>query len=134
MNVPVFARRTTVALFIVALGANEWAPCAGWQPTPEARQACCAKGGQCLMHQQRGSTERTVVSQADADRCCAASEEHDSTPSSSSVASGITVAVLVSPFPVLALAHTAQRLDSRAPAPASPKPVPKHLLFSVFLV
>ena len=76
-------RRT--AAFVVALtliGAG-WAECAGWQASPEARLDCCAGSGDCPMH---GSTEpgagsQRVVTQAQADSCCAASDTGDSAPS-----------------------------------------------------
>lgn len=90
-------------------------------------------GDQCPMHQQHGSGNATV-SQADADRCCASSERGDSTPAGSLFASSLTLAVLVSPLPTLMrvpfVAHA-----TRAELAAAPlSPVPKHLLFSTFLV
>lgn len=75
------------------------------------------------------------VTQAEADRCCAASEHEDSTPSPSDASSVVTLAVALSPVRAL-LAEPDPHPDIRRAAvlPAPPSHVPKHLLLSVFLV
>lgn len=126
-------RRVTSILIVLALAMSGLAECAGWQMTPAARQACCSQEQHCPMHDQHGSSFERAVSQADADRCCASSERGDSTPRTSSVAAGITLAVLASPIPV----RVPQLIVGRAHGPALLAPaslVPKHLLLSVFLV
>jgi hypothetical protein len=104
-------------------------------PTPEARMACCAKDGTCPMHGS-GSDDRSkrVTSQADADRCCAASERETPTPGASAFAPTIGLAVVPSVIPpVAALVPTPQgrwREHFRVPVAR----IPKHLLLSVLIV
>jgi hypothetical protein len=113
------------------------ATCAGWMPTPEARMACCADGGECPMHKgesHRSGSER-VLTQAQTDSCCASSERKNSNQSSPTFAAAITAAVLGSGIvlpdnvPALVLSD-----GWRTSAPMPVAPVPKHVLLSVFLV
>lgn len=99
--------------------------------------ACCADGNECPMH--KGDSHRSgsgrVLTQAQADSCCASSEAQKSKQSNPSFVTAITVAVLgvgvVVPadIPALVLSDAWRRL---APIPSAP--VPKHVLLSVFLV
>ena len=82
----------------------------------------------------RPESER-VLTQAQADSCCASSEGKKSSQSNPTFVSAITAAVLgvgvVLPADVPALV----RSDAwRTSAPIPVAPVPKHLLLSVFLV
>lgn len=77
---------------------------------------------------------KRVVSQAEADRCCAASEHEDSTPSQSNAAFFVTLAVALSPIPGLLPAPEGHADIWRASVPIPASHVPKHLLLSVFLV
>jgi hypothetical protein len=104
---------------------------------PEARMACCADGGECPMHKgesHRSGSER-VLTQAQADSCCASSERKNSNQSSPTFAAAITAAVLGSGIvlpdnvPALVLSD-----GWRTSAPMPVAPVPKHVLLSVFLV
>ena len=111
--------------------------CAGWIASPEARMACCADGVECPMHKgdSRGSGSERVLTQAQADSCCAAAEGQNSNQSNPSFVTAITAAVLgvgvVLPADVPALV----RSDAwRTSAPIPSAPVPKHVLLSVFLV
>jgi hypothetical protein len=105
--------------------------------TPEARMACCADGVECPMHKghsHRSGSER-VLTQAQADSCCAAAEGQNSNQSNPSFVAAITAAVLgvgvVLPANVPALVLS----DAwRTSAPIPITPVPKHVLLSVFLV
>ena len=113
------------------------AVCAGWMPTPEARMACCSEGGACSMHKGESGSSATerVLTQAQADNCCASSERENSSPSSPTFAPGLSSAVLghgiVIPVAVPALVLS----DGWRPAaPTRAGPVPKHVLLSVFLV
>ena len=127
-----------LAVLALAFGmmAGNAAICAGWLPTPEARMACCADGAECPMHKgdsQSGSAR--VLTQAQADSCCALSEREHSNQSNPSFATAITAAVLgggtVLPVSVPALVLS----DAwRTSAPIPSAPVPKHVLLSVFLV
>jgi hypothetical protein len=83
---------------------------------------------------QRSGSER-VLTQAQADSCCASSERENSSQSSPSFVAAITAAVLgpaiILPPSVPALVLT----DGwRTAAPTPTPPVPKHVLLSVFLV
>jgi hypothetical protein len=121
---------------VLTLCIGNLAVCAGWQATPEARMACCTNGTSCPMHkpQSAGGGSQRVISQAQADNCCAAA----STSAQSSVASSTYVLPNVTalaaairfaiPVPILPRQH----LRTLVPLPASP--VPKHLLLSVLLV
>jgi len=103
--------------------------------TPEARMACCSDDGLCPMHKpdsEDGSTR--VVTQAEADRCCAASEHEDSAPSPTGPRFFLTLAVVLSPIPALLPEPQPHRDIWRASLPLPTDSVPKHLLLSVFLV
>ena len=131
-------RRTAALLVVLTLGAAGWAECAGWQATPEARMACCSGSGDCPMH---GSTEpgagsERVVTQAQADSCCAASDTNDSTPSTA-VYSLSPSAVLVSSTlqtlaPIMAPPSFFDAWRTHVPLPRGH--VPRYVLLSVFLI
>ena len=130
-------RRLSAVLLTVGLLAGNAAVCAGWLPTPEARMACCAAGVECPMHKGdsgRSGAER-VVTQAQADACCAASERESSGQPSSTFVTTITSAVL---GPAMVLPPSVPPLvlsdGWRATVPIPTAPIPKHVLLSVFLV
>ena len=82
-----------------------------------------------------GSASERVLTQAEADSCCASSERKNSSQSSPTFVAAITAAVLgvgiVLPASVPALVLS----DAwRTSAPIPVAPVPKHVLLSVFLV
>ena len=130
------ARRAAVLAITFALAAGNVALCAGWLPSPEARMACCADG-ECPMHKgdsHRSASER-MLTQAQADSCCASSERENSSQSSPAPGAAITAAVLgvgaVVPANVPALVLSdAWRTSAPIPSP----PVPKYILLSIFLV
>ena len=135
--VELLVRRTAALVVVLALGAAGWAECAGWQTSPEARMACCSGNGKCPMH---GSTEPgggsgRVVTQAQADSCCAASGTNDSTPSavafSLSWSAALVPGTLSTLAPILAPASFAA-WRTHVPLPLGQ--VPKHVLLSVFLI
>jgi hypothetical protein len=134
-NVTTFHR---IAAFVAALAlcAGNVAVCAGWQTTPEARMACCLDGTTCPMHKSDSHehSSRRVVSQAEADSCCAAAaQRHDSAAAGSPfAASGVTALVPIAVFTVPPDAFASQVRRALAPVPVSP--VPRHLLLSVLLV
>jgi hypothetical protein len=99
--------------------------------------ACCAEGGDCPMHKRAsdGSGSNGVITQAEADACCAASERDESDSSNPTAVAAISAAVLgagvVLPETTPALVLT----DGwRIEAPIHSPPVPRHILLSVFLV
>jgi hypothetical protein len=83
---------------------------------------------------QRSGSPR-VITQAQADSCCASAERETSSQSSPTFVTAVFSAVLGTgialPVPVPALVLTN---GWRAVAPIPPAHVPKHVLLSVFLV
>jgi hypothetical protein len=132
----ILGRRLSALFLTLALAATQAAVCAGWMTTPEARMACCSEGGACPMHKSDSpnSSSAQTVSQAEADSCCAASEGDQSSQSSSTFASTISLAVLGTPSPLPTVADVAVRPARTAAVPLPPGHVPKHVLLSVFLV
>jgi hypothetical protein len=131
-------RRTAALVVVITLGAAGWAECAGWQGTPEARMSCCSGNGDCPMH---GSTEsdtgsERVVTQAQADSCCAASDTNDSTPSPGAFSLSLSAALVTSTLTILApiAAPPASFEAWRTHVPLPVGQVPKHVLLSVFLI
>jgi hypothetical protein len=131
-------RRSAALVLVLTLGAAGWAECAGWQATPEARLACCSGSGDCPMH---GSSESSagserVVTQAQADSCCAASETNDSMPSSGAFSLSLSAALLPSTLTTLApITAPLASFDAwRTHVPLPIGHVSKHVLLSVFLI
>jgi hypothetical protein len=131
-------RRTAAVVVALALAAAGWVECAGWRATPEARMACCSRSGACAMHH---STEPSagsdkVVTQAQADSCCAASDADASTPSPEAFSLSLSVALVTTALSTMTPPATpAASLDAwRIHVPIPLGQVPKHLLLSVFLV
>jgi hypothetical protein len=130
----VLAARLVAAALILALAGDYYALCAGWLPTAEARMACCVDGT-CPMHQRHDETAGSNrLTQAQADACCAASEQHDAEPS----ARPTVLAAAIDAPDVPAAFEPARTLDTGnvgpVTAPSPPGHVPKHVLLSVFLV
>jgi hypothetical protein len=130
------SRRLFVLALVGLISIGNAAVCAGWAPTPEARMACCTDG-ECPMHNgdSQGSASARVVSQTQADSCCASAEHKNSNQSSPTFVAAISNAVLGTaitlPAPVPALVLT----DGwRTVVPIATAHVPKHVLLSVFLV
>jgi len=123
-------------MLTLVLMVGHVAVCAGWAASPEARMDCCAEG-MCPMRKSasRDSASPQVITQAQADSCCAASEREESAPSAPIFAATISSAVLDL---AIALPVSAPALVvSNAWRTAVPIPigaVPKHVLLSVFLV
>jgi hypothetical protein len=82
---------------------------------------------------QRSESQR-VITQAEADSCCASAEGGDSTPSATPFAGLLAPALLPSPLPAVALPVRVQIHAWRALIPTPPEHVPKHVFLSVFLV
>ncbi|MEQ1908113.1 MAG: hypothetical protein ABMA15_04780 [Vicinamibacterales bacterium] len=130
-------RRAAALVVALTLGAAGWAECAGWQATPEARMACCSDSDVCPMHgsPEPGSGFGRVVTQAQADNCCAASDTDDSTPSAGAFSLSLSAALVTSRLATMAPVTTPAPLDAwRAHVPLPGAHVPKHVLLSVFLL
>jgi hypothetical protein len=130
-------RRLSAFATVLALAAGNVALCAGWSPTPEARMACCTDGDGCPMHkgESHHSHSARVITQAQADMCCASSEQQQSNQSSPTFVTVIPSAVLgpsvIVPAP---LPELVVRSAWRTSAPIPIGSIPKHVLLSVFLV
>ena len=130
-----FSRRCSVVLLTLALVVGQVGVCAGWMATPEARMACCSDDGPCPMHKSDSEDGPTrVITQAEADRCCAASEQDDSAPSPTGPAFLVTLTIALSPIPALLPEPEPHPDFWRASVPIPTAHVPKHVLLSVFLV
>jgi hypothetical protein len=130
--------RLSAVLLCFGLVAGNAAVCAGWAATPEARMACCADGRDCPMHKDKSddSGSGRVLTQLEADSCCAASErENSSSPSTPTFVVAISFAVLGAGV-VLPLSVPSLVLSDnwRTFSPLPTTPVAKHVLLSVFLV
>ena len=130
-----FSRRLPAVLLSLAFAAGQAGVCDGWMSSPEARMACCSDDGACPMHRSESEDGPTrVVTQADADRCCAAAEQDDSAPSPTGPTFTATLAVTLSPLPALLPQPQLHVSISRPSVPIPTAHVPKHVLLSVFLV
>jgi hypothetical protein len=117
--------------------AGNGALCAGWAATPEARMACCADGVECPMHKDRShkTGSNRVITQAQADACCAASERSQSKSSNPTPVTAIAAPVLGAGVVVPAMTpRLVSTAGWRSEAPFHSPPVPRHVLLSVFLV
>lgn len=83
---------------------------------------------------ERQAGSANSVDQADADRCCAASERGTSVPSSVSIPSATLVAVLPALSAVPDAAVIAPYVEWLEAAPNPPPSVARHALLSVFLI
>ena len=130
------AQRLSAVLLCLGLVAGNPAVCAGWLATPEARMACCTGDGPCPMHKSDSDDQsaKRVISQAEADRCCASSERDESAPSTPSFVLGVDLAPLASPVPFVVpdIGSAIGAWRTVVPIPATH--VSKHLLLSVLLV
>lgn len=131
-----FSHRLSAVLLAFALVAGQASVCAGWMSSAEARMACCAADGPCPMHRSTSEHAGTShdVTQADADRCCAVSEQDDSSHSPSGTAFLTILGAALSPVPALLVLPESHGKIWRATVPIPATHVPKHLLLSVFLV
>jgi hypothetical protein len=131
-------RRRLIALTLTALvAAGNAAVCEGWASTPEARMDCCTGDHPCPMHptesDRSGATR--VVTQAQADSCCALSEQEQAGQSSQPFAAPVSSAVLgpgivVAPAPPRLVVTDTWRTGAPVPSP----PVSMHVLLAVFLL
>ncbi len=96
--------------------------------------ACCAAGVSCPTHAPVSGHDHGGVSQADADRCCAASEGREPAPSGELFVPVVALELAVSPVSGPATAATPVMRVWRSPEPSPGRRVPTHLLLSVFLL
>jgi hypothetical protein len=88
------------------------------------------------MHKSDSDDQGTkrVISQVEADRCCASSERDEPAPSSPSFVLGVALAPLPSPVPFVVPEIGSAIGAWRTVAPIPATRVSKHLLLSVLLV
>jgi hypothetical protein len=131
----VFARRIAAAALVVLLSTGGLGLCGGWGSTPEARMTCCVEGT-CPMHASEGPRAGATLglTQFEADTCCLASERDDSPQSSSRFVPLVSLGPVDSSATVVAMTASALFEARRAQVPLPGSQVPKHLLFSVFLI
>lgn len=128
-------RRLPAVLLAIALAVGQSGVCAGWMATPEARMACCLDEA-CPMHAlpPNESDATHSLTQADADRCCAASEQDESAQSPSPLPLAIPFAEIQFLDPVV-LQDAAARAEAwRTSVPLPAARIPRHLALSVLLV
>ena len=128
------ARRAAAVAAILTLAIGNVVACAGWQPAPEARMACCASGERCPMHVSESASAgpARAITQVEADTCCAGESNRTQSPAAA-LAFASPALLPVPGSPVVAPAVLA--LDCwRAADPYPVSPVPKHLLLSVLLI
>jgi hypothetical protein len=133
----VYLHRVLAAVLCLGFLAGNAAVCAGWAPTPEARKACCAQGGGCPMHkgEPHDSSAQRVLTQGQADNCCASATHESSNPANPAFVTAISLAVLGSGVVLSPAAPALVLRDGwRTVSPILATPVPRHVLLSVFLV
>src|SRR5262245_40002803 len=128
--------RLAALTMVLVLVGGHLAECQGWLSTAEARMACCANEQECPMHKagQHSSGLRQLVSQSDADRCCATSEHGESMPTSVK-ASAVDGPGLIPISLSRVLVSPATRFDNpieRVSGPPTSRS--RHVLLSVFLI
>jgi hypothetical protein len=128
------ARRFAVFVLTLGLVAGAWRPCAGWTAAPEARMACCVRTPACAMHNRADHGVHTPVRQADADRCCAASERQEASQPSSTLVVVPALAPLVGLFAESPAVPVRWIEPHRPPPLLASRQLPRHLLLSVFVI
>ena len=129
------SRLTSVVLVLALFGAGV-APCAGWESTAQARHDCCVDG-QCpdqIEADSHSENHPGGVTQAQADQCCANSEQQNQQRSAQFAGSTF---LLLPPSERVVVAAADITPPERTDPFAVPVPSPParlHLLYSVFLV
>src|SRR5262245_19229827 len=130
-----FGRRLAAVVAVLALCAGNGAVCAGWQPSADARIACCRTAVSCPMHASDGSghASRHGITQKQADDCCAAAPQRRD--SNTAARTFVPAGVMPSPaVPVGSPIAASVPPMWRGLVPLRASPVPRHLLLSVLLV
>ena len=131
------SRRLAALMLTATLAVGNVALCDGWAATPEARMACCNDGQPCPMHtaSSDGASAAQAVTQAQADSCCALSEQEQAPQSPQALAAPVSSAILGPGILVPAAPPRPVLTDAwRTGPPVLSPPVSKHVLLSVFLL
>ena len=123
---------------MLLVAAGNLAACAGWQGSASARMACCTGPGGCAMHAhgadgQTGSP-KVVVSQAQADGCCASSESGGTTQTPQGLALVWTPALTAFTYVDVTPDVGRRPAWTQVSRPPPVRSVPRHLLLAVFLL
>jgi hypothetical protein len=132
-----FGRPFAAMLLMLVLSAGNIGLCAGWTAAAADRMACCVENTACPMHDSdsHASHSRHGVTQAQADACCATSEQRQSSQSSPTLTVTLSFAALRTATPLSVVLPAPVLRDAwRMAVPISTATVPKHVLHSVFLV
>ena len=130
------ANRVTAAFLAFALFGVGVAPCAGWETTAQTRHDCCVDG-QCpdqLKNDGHSESHNGPVSQAQADACCAASEQQNQQRSAQFAGPTFLLLPPVDSVVITAGDLTPPERTDPTVVPVPSPPTRLHLLFSVFLV
>lgn len=131
------SRLVTTAVVVIALLGAGVAPCAGWQPTPKGRADCCEKG-QCPGELTNGANHPDGhsgnLTQAQADQCCATSEQKHQQGSAQFIDAAFVIAQPIESLTTVAIDGPPPDRVVPDVVPIHPPPTPLHVLFSVFLV
>ena len=125
------AKRLVATVLLLAFQAGPIAVCAGWHVTADERMECCLDGD-CPMHHKQA--EHHVVTQAQADACCAVAEQPASAQPSAKFALVGVLAPVVSPIALDRPLVVAPVEGPPILVPRLASHVPKHVLLSVFLI
>jgi hypothetical protein len=128
--------RLTAALLVFALFGVGVAPCSGWESTAKARHDCCVDG-QCpdqVDTDRHSGGHSGSVSQAEADQCCATSEQQNQQRTAQFAGPTFLLLPPVENVVVAATDITPPDRTDPATVPVPSPPTRLHLLFSVFLV
>jgi hypothetical protein len=130
-------QRMIVTVLLAVLAAGNAAICAGWESTPEARMTCCQDETNCPMHEGDAASSGVAPAaptQAQADRCCAVSEQGSSSSSSGLFQLARPDQPAASPVAIIDLPRLVVTRALAGDEPDYRPPLSIHLLFSVLLV
>jgi hypothetical protein len=127
--------RAVTAVLIAVMSAGPVSLCGGWQATPEARLACCLDGAACPMHtsDDDGPGATRAVTQAEADSCCAASEQGDASPTARPL-TAVRVMTIATESILLPPQTATHAWSQPVIVPHHGHAASRHLLLSVFIV
>ena len=130
------ARRLAAVLVVFVMFGVGVAPCAGWESSAKARHDCCVEG-QCpdqVEADSHSGSHPGGVTQAQADQCCANSEQQNQQRSAQFADATFLLLPPLEGIVVAAVDITPPELPDSFAVPVLSPPARLHLLFSVFLV
>ena len=122
---------TAALLCILSLAGSRVIECGGWQSSPAVRMACC-EGDSCPMHDDDPGS--APLTQAHADSCCAASEQHQGERTPATLVFTPQLVALTGPVVEIVLTPTSLPDFWLSESPRRASSTPTHLRYSVLLV